>query len=42
MALEIPTYDYFKFDFFYDVLQAMAQKLVEFNYERERIEQIKI
>ena len=41
MALDIPTCDNFKYVRFYDVLQCMTQKVVEFNYEREKIDTIK-
>ena len=41
MALEIPTSDKYTHVWFYDVLQCMAQKVVEFNYEREKIDTIK-
>ena len=41
MSLEIPTYDNFKYIFFYDTLQTMTQKIVEYNYEREKIDTIK-
>ena len=41
MALEIPTYGGFKYIQFYDVLQMMTQKVVEYNYEKEKISTMK-
>ena len=41
MALEIPTYGGFKYIQFYDVLQMMTQKVIEFNYEKEKISTMK-
>ena len=41
MALEIPTYGGFKYIQFYDVLQMMTQKVVEYDYEKEKISTLK-
>ena len=41
MALEIPTYGGFKYIQFYDVLQMMTQKVVEYDYEKEKISTMK-
>ena len=41
MALEIPTYGGFKYLQFYDVIQMMTQKVVEYDYEKEKISTLK-
>ena len=41
MALEVPTYGGFKYIQFYDVLQMMTQKVVEYDYEKEKISTLK-